>query len=212
MIDPKLEEYAENHTSPEDEVLYELNRKTHLEVLRPNMLSGHLQGRFLQMISEMIRPQRILEIGTYTGYSTICLARGLKAGGTITTIDNNAELETMIRYYIKKAGLSAATDLRIGEAADILKTLEGPFDLAFIDADKENYLNYYSLAKEKVVSGGYILVDNVLWYGKVVEETAAGDRETEAIKAFNEVVQQDEEVENMLLPLRDGLMLIRKKT
>lgn len=210
MIDRTIEEYAENHTTAEDEVLYDLNRKTHLEVLRPNMLSGHLQGRFLQMVSEMIQPQRILEVGTYTGYATICLARGLKPGGKITTIDNNEELEAMIRSYIERAGLTSKADIRIGDASAIIKTLDDVFDLAFIDADKENYLNYYRLVKAKVRKGGYILVDNVLWYGKVVEETEKDDRETEAIKAFNEMVQKDEEVENLLLPVRDGLMLIKK--
>lgn len=210
MIDRTIEEYAENHTTAEDEVLYDLNRKTHLEVLRPNMLSGHLQGRFLQMVSEMIQPQRILEVGTYTGYATICLARGLKPGGKITTIDNNEELEAMIRSYIERAGLTSKADIRIGDASAIIETLDDVFDLAFIDADKENYLNYYRLVKAKVRKGGYILVDNVLWYGKVVEETGKDDQETEAIKAFNEMVQKDEEVENLLLPVRDGLMLIKK--
>lgn len=210
MIERTIEEYAEEHTTPEDEVLFELNRKTHLKVLRPKMLSGHLQGKFLQMISEMIQPQHILEIGTYTGYATICLARGLKKGGKITTIERNAELESMIRQYIRKAGLESSVNLKMGDAITILKQSNELFDLAFIDADKENYLTYYSLIKEKIRKGGYIIVDNVLWYGKVINEAESKDPDTTAIKAFNDYVQEDTDVENLMIPFRDGLSIIKK--
>lgn len=210
MIDRTIEDYAEEHSTAEDEVLFDLNRKTHLNVLRPKMLSGHLQGKFLQMISEMIQPQRVLEVGTYTGYATICLARGLREGGKVTTIEKNPELETMIREYIKKAGLEESVVLKMGDATTILKETDQLFDLAFIDADKENYLSYYSLVKDKIRKGGYIIVDNVLWYGKVVNDAENKDPDTIAIKAFNDYVQEDNEVENLMLPFRDGLSLIKK--
>ncbi|HKK10777.1 MAG TPA: O-methyltransferase [Bacteroidales bacterium] len=210
MIERTIEEYAEEHTTPEDEVLFDLNRKTHLKVLRPKMLSGHLQGKFLQMISEMIQPQHILEVGTFTGYATICLARGLKKGGKITTIERNAELESMIRQYIRKAGLESSVNLKMGDASTILKQSDELFDLAFIDADKENYLTYYSLIKEKIRKGGYIIVDNVLWYGKVINEAESKDPDTSAIKAFNDYVQEDADVENLMIPFRDGLSIIKK--
>ncbi len=210
MIDKRIEEYAEEHSSPEDDVLYDLNRKTHLNVIRPKMLSGHLQGRFLQMISEMIQPQRILEIGTYTGYSTICLGRGLAADGKIITIERNPELETMIHNYIAKAGLTGKTILKMGDAAKILPQLDETFDLAFIDADKENYIAYYEMIKPKIRKGGYILADNALWYGKVIDPSQQADDETAGIIAFNNYIQEDTEVENLLLPFRDGLMLIKK--
>lgn len=210
MINKKIEEYAEEHSSPEDEVLYDLNRKTHLNVVRPKMLSGHLQGRLLQMISEMLKPQRILEIGTYTAYSTICLGRGLAGDGKIITIEKNPELETMIRDYIAKAGLKDKTILEIGDAMQILPRLEDSFDLAFIDADKENYIAYYDMIKPKIRKGGYILADNALWYGKVIDPTQETDRETAGITAFNEYVQEDTDVENLLLPFRDGIMIMKK--
>lgn len=210
MIERTIEEYAEEHSTPEDEVLFDLNRKTHLEVPGSNMLSGHLQGKFLHMISEMIQPQHILEVGTYTGYATICLARGLKEGGKITTIEKNPELETMIREYIRMAGLEDSVDLKMGDATTILKQTNQFFDMAFIDADKENYLTYYNLVKEKIRKGGYILVDNVLWYGKVVNEAKSKDSDTVAIKALNDYVQEDADVENLMLPFRDGLSIIKK--
>lgn len=210
MINKKIEEYAEEHSSPEDDVLYDLNRKTHLNVVRPKMLSGHLQGRLLQMISEMLKPQRILEIGTYTAYSTICLGRGLAGDGKIITIEKNPELETMIRDYIAKAGLKDKTILEIGDAMQILPRLEGSFDLAFIDADKENYIAYYDMIKPKIRNGGYILADNALWYGKVIDPAQETDHETAGITAFNEYVQEDTDVENLLLPFRDGIMIMKK--
>lgn len=208
----KLENYITDHTSAEQEVLRELNRETHVKVLFPRMMSGHLQGKFLQMVSWMIRPGRVLEIGTYTGYSAICLAGGLKEQGVVHTIEINPELEDIILKYVVKAGLSDKIQLHIGDAIDIIPDLDETFDLVFIDADKENYLNYYHLVFDKVREGGFILADNALWDGKVVEEKKRYDKETEGIIKFNDFVQNDDRVENVLLPVRDGIMIIRKTT
>jgi predicted O-methyltransferase YrrM len=208
LINPELQQYAEQHTSRESGLLASINRETHAYVLSPRMLSGHLQGRVLAMISKMIRPKLILEIGTYTGYSAICLAEGLASQGTLITIDKNVELEDMVRRNFKAAGLSSVIDFRIGNALDILPSLGLFFDLVFIDADKENYGKYYDIAIDKVNLNGYLLADNVLWSGKVLEENP--DLDTAAIKAFSRKVQDDPRVENVLLPIRDGIMLIRK--
>lgn len=211
LIHPDIEKYAQQYSSPESDVLKRLNRETHAKVLRPRMLSGHMQGKLLEMISFMLRPERIVEIGTYTGYSAICLARGLKPGGKLHTIDHNPELEDFTRSFFDEAGLSSVIEYHIGEASDILPGLKGPFDLAFIDADKENYLHYYEVIMNKVRAGGIILADNVLWSGKVLSETAAkADVEAEALMEFNKFVQGDHRVENLLLPFRDGLSVIRK--
>ena len=211
LIHPDIEKYAQQHSSPESEVLKRLNRETHAKILRPRMLSGHMQGKLLEMISYMLRPERIVEIGTYTGYSAICLARGLKPGGKLHTIDHNPELEDFTRSFFEEAGLSEIIEYHIGEASDILPGLQGPFDLAFIDADKENYLYYYEIIMSELHTGGIILADNVLWSGKVLSETAAkGDVEAEALMEFNKFVQGDPRVENLLLPFRDGLSVIRK--
>ncbi len=164
----ELQQYVENHTSPESEVLKKLNRDTHVNVLKPRMLSGHLQGRLLAMISQMLRPQHILEIGTYTGYSAICLAEGLAANGTLHTIDVNAELEEMARRYFAEAGLTNKIKYYLGPALTIIPTLPYIFDLVFIDADKINNATYYDLVIDKVRSGGFIIIDNVLWSGKVI--------------------------------------------
>jgi len=208
----KLENYITDHTSAEQEVLRELNRETHVKVLFPRMMSGHLQGKFLQMVSWMIRPGRVLEIGTYTGYSAICLAGGLKEQGVVHTIEINPELEDIILKYVVKAGLSDKIKLHIGDAIDIIPDLDETFDLVFIDADKENYLNYYHLVFDKVREGGFILADNALWDGKVVEDKKRYDKETEGIIKFNDFVQNDGRVENVLLPVRDGIMIVRKIT
>lgn len=205
-----IEQYAQEHSSAEMEILAELSRETQAKVLRPRMLSGHIQGTFLQIISKLAQPKRILEIGTYTGYSAICLAQGLPEGGIIHTIDVNDELEPMIRRYIEKAGLTNKITLHIGNALNIIPAMNETWDLVFIDADKENYLNYYNLVFEKVRSGGLIIADNVLWSGKVLDENE-NDSETAAIRAFNQHVHKDDRVEHMLLPLRDGLMMTRKK-
>lgn len=205
-----IEQYAQEHSSVEMEILAELSRETQAKVLRPRMLSGHIQGTFLQMISKLAQPKRILEIGTYTGYSAICLAQGLQKDGLIHTIDVNDELEPMIRRYIEKAGLTNKITLHIGNALNIIPAINETWDLVFIDADKENYLNYYNQVFEKVRSGGLIIADNVLWSGKVLDENE-NDSETAAIRAFNQYIHKDERIEHLLLPLRDGLMMIRKK-
>lgn len=208
LIDSRLQHYAEQHTTPENELLASVNRETHAKVLMPRMLSGHLQGRLLAMISHMIKPLHVLEIGTYTAYSTICLAEGLRQGGKVTTIDINEELEDTVRRNIAKAGLSKVIDYRIGDAADIIPRLTEMFDLVFIDADKENYCRYLDMVIDKVVLNGFILADNVLWSGKVLHEKP--DKDTRAIQEFNRKVQQDQRFENVLIPIRDGIMLIRK--
>ena len=205
-----INNYSETHTSAESELLAELNRKTHLKVLMPNMLSGHLQGRLLAMISKMIQPSRVLEIGTYTGYSALCMAEGLTAEGKIFTIDINEELESMVRDYIAKAKLDQKINFIVGNALEVIPELDEEFDLVFIDADKENYFKYYNLIIEKLRPGGFILADNVLWSGKVLDLDNNKDSETMALNSFNEQIQNDKRVENILLPIRDGLMLLRK--
>ena len=212
FIPPDLAQYAEAHTSPEPETLRQLNRETHAKVLSPRMLSGHLQGRVLALLSHLLRPMRVLEIGTYTGYSALCLAEGLAEGGKVITLDVNEELERMVRSYVEKAGMADRVDFRIGHAADLIPQLDETFDLVFIDADKANYGLYYDLVFDKVRPGGIIVADNVLWSGKVVQpEAAKKDKELRAILAFNARIQGDDRVENVLLPLRDGLMVVRKK-
>ena len=209
LVDSGLLRYSEEHTTPETELLRKINRDTHSDVARPRMLSGHLQGRLLAMISRMVRPSRILEIGTYTGYSAICLAEGLRPGGKIITLDSNEELEDRVRGYIKNAGLEKVIDFRIGKASELIPSLKEKFDLVFIDADKENYGAYFDLVIDLVAEGGLILADNVLWSGKVLDPKP--DKDTLAIREFNRKIQRDDRVENVLLPVRDGIMLIRKK-
>lgn len=200
--------YVEHHTSPESDLLKQISRDTHAQVLMPRMLSGHLQGRFLAMISQFIQPKYILEIGTYTGYSAICLAEGLASDGKLITIDVNEELENRVRGYFRKADLETKVDYRIGDAAKIIPTLDVMFDLVFIDADKENYSLYYDLVFDNVKIGGAILADNVLWSGKVTQTKT--DKDTRALIEFNKKVNNDTRVEALLLPLRDGIMMLRK--
>jgi caffeoyl-CoA O-methyltransferase len=208
FIDPALSAYAEQHSTAESLVLRQINRDTHANVLMPRMLSGHLQGRLLAMISRMIKPWSVLEIGTYTGYSAICLAEGLQRGGKIITIDKNEEIEKRIKGNFAVAGIAEAVDLRIGNAVEIIPTLSGPFDLVFIDADKERYSQYFDLVIEKLNPGGILLADNVLWSGKILD--ANPDKDTRAILEFNKKVNEDPRVENLLLPVRDGIMIARK--
>jgi predicted O-methyltransferase YrrM len=209
FISEDLEKYIEQHTSAESEVLKALDRETNLKVMSPRMLSGHVQGQALRMISMMIKPRNILEIGTFTGYSAVCFADGLQPGGKLTTIDINAELEPMVRRYFKEAGVEDKINYLLGNALEIIPTLKDTFDLVFIDADKENYSNYYYLVIDKLPSGAFIIADNVLWSGKVV--LPKPDKDTRALMEFNDKVQADDRVENVLFPVRDGFMLIRKK-
>lgn len=206
-----LEKYILEHTEEEDPVLKELNRETHLNVLRPRMLSGHLQGRILEMFSYMIRPDRILEIGTFTGYSAICLAKGLKEGGKLHTIELNDELENIARKYIDKAGLANQIVCHMGNACEIIPALDETFDLVFLDGDKREYSHYFDLVFDKIRPGGFIFADNILWSGKVTQEVDPRDEQTIGILQFNDKMKDDPRVSQVILPLRDGLMLIRKK-
>jgi len=208
IIQKDLQDYAEKHTTEESPILAKINRDTHAQVLMPRMLSGQLQGRVLSMISNMIRPQVILEIGTFTGYSAICLAEGLKENGKLITIDINEELRDRVSGYFREANLEDRIDYHIGDAATIIPGLRETFDLVFIDADKENYARYFDLVIDRVNLNGFIMADNVLWSGKVLDEKP--DKDTRAIVDFNAKVQRDPRVENVLLPIRDGIMLMRK--
>jgi len=210
-INPLLEKYILDHTEAEGKILEELNRKTHIEQIHPRMLSGHLLGKTLQMFSKMIQPEYILEIGTYTGYSAICLAQGLIKGGVLHTIEKNDELKDTINKYIVKARMLDKIKLHIGDALEIINQLDQKFDLVYIDAEKKEYLDYYNAVFEYVNPGGYIITDNVLWSGKVIEDKKSFDKETLAIFKFNQFVHKDKRVENVLLPVRDGLMILRKK-
>lgn len=211
IMKPGIEKYAREHTSAELPVLSHLSRATHLRTHQPQMLSGHLQGVFLQMISHMIRPSAILEIGTFTGYSAICLAQGLKPEGKLITMDINPEMEDFAAPYFQEAGLEDKITMLIGDANEIIEKQKGPFDLVFIDADKENYIHYFDLVFPKVSPGGYILADNTLWYGKVLLPDAETDRETAGIISFNKYIQNHKGIEHLLIPLRDGIMMARKK-
>jgi len=210
FLNKELANYIEGHTAEENSILKKINRETNAKVLMPRMLSGHLQGRFLSLISHMIRPELILEVGTYTGYSALCMAEGLAEGGKLYTIDVNEELESMVKGFVKEAKLEDKIIPLVGNALQIIPTLDFTFDLVFIDADKINYLKYYQLILDKVRKGGFIIADNVLWSGKVVTADKI-DKDTKAIMEFNDFVHQDERVENVLLPIRDGLMILRKK-
>ncbi len=209
--DKKINKYILNHIDPEDEVLKELDRETNLNILGARMISGHLQGQVLTMLSKMIQPENILEIGTFTGYSAICLAKGLQKNGKLITIEINDELESIATTYFKKAGLTNSIEQRIGEATQIIPKLNRTFDLVFIDADKRDYTTYFNLVFEKVKPGGYIIADNTLWNGKVVETPASDDLQTKEIIAFNTFIKNNNRVEKVILPLRDGMTIIRKK-
>jgi predicted O-methyltransferase YrrM len=210
FIDEELLAYCEAHSTAEDDVLQSLNRETYAKVMSPRMLSGHLQGQFLTFISSMLQPESILEIGTYTGYSAICLARGLKPNGKLITIDVNDELKEMVEQYLSKANVLASCEVLTGDAEKIIPTLNDKFDLVFIDANKEAYSRYYDIVFDKVRIGGYILADNVLWSGNVIKEEKNWDRDTKHITAFNDKVNADSRTEKILLPIRDGLYLIKK--
>ena len=210
ILDREIQKYIENHSQPETEVLKELNRETHLKVVGATMLSGPLQGSTLAMFVALLQAKNILEIGTYTGYSAIWMAGAMPEGGKLHTIDKNEELEDMMHRYFEKAGVADKIVSHIGNALDIIPSLEETFDLVYIDADKENYLNYYELVVEKTRKGGLIVADNVLWYGKVLSPEENQDKATQAIIDFNTHVHNDRRVENVLFPIRDGLMVARK--
>ncbi|MFO0357315.1 MAG: O-methyltransferase [Sphingobacteriaceae bacterium] len=211
FIEKAIQFYSENHSQDESELLKKLNRETFLKVPQPRMLSGHLQGRFLSFISKLISPNRILEIGTYTGYSALCLAEGLAENGKLMTIDPNEETNFFAKKFFSESNYSDKIELLQGQALTIIPQLNDVFDLVFIDADKKNYQNYYDAVITKVRKGGLIIADNVLWSGKVVEEVGKMDADTKLIHSFNEFVSKDERVESLLLPVRDGLMILRKK-
>jgi caffeoyl-CoA O-methyltransferase len=208
FIKPEIQNYSEQHTSEESPLLKNISRDTHAQVMMPRMLSGHLQGRVLSMISHMIRPLNILEIGTYTGYSAVCLAEGLREGGKLITIDINDELEERVRKYFDQARITERVSFLIGNALEIIPTLNERFDLVFIDADKENYSRYFDLVIDRVNLNGFILADNVLWSGKVLNPNS--DKDTRAIHEFNRRIHDDTRVENVLVPIRDGIMVARK--
>jgi predicted O-methyltransferase YrrM len=210
MIHPSIENYLENHTSEEPEVLKKLRRDTHLKTVYPQMLSGHVMGKFLEMISRMVAPTRILEIGTFTGYSAICLAQGLKPEGKIFTVESNPEMTEFAAPYFAEANLQDRVVQLCGNALEIIATLDFSFDLVFIDAAKHEYTDYYRAVFGKVAPGGIMLVDNVLWDGKVLKDEP-DDKDTEGIMRFNEFVKNDDRVDKVMLPLRDGIFLIRKK-
>ena len=209
FINKDIFEYSEKYSQQEPKILQELNRETHLKVLNPRMLSGFFQGRLLSIISKLIKPKKVLEIGTYTGYSAICIAEGMNKNGIIHTIDKNEELNIIQKKYFKKSGLEDNIVQYNGCALEIIPKIEEKFDLIFIDADKENYINYFNLVMDKLNSNGVILADNVLWSGKVIN-SEDHDLTTTVLREFNKRVNNDNRVETILLPIRDGISIIRK--
>ena len=209
FISDQLQQYIDNHSMEESDLLKALDRETHQKVLQPRMISGSYQGRLLALLAKMIGPKKILEVGTYTGYSTLCMAEGLTMGGSIDTIDHNEELADMQRRYFNQSPYGNQIIQHLGEAKDILKTLAGPYDLVFLDADKENYPHYFDLIIDKLETGGILLSDNVLWSGKVLEK--ATDEATSALQEYNHKINTDVRVETVVLPIRDGLTITRKR-
>ena len=211
FLPESIDTYVADHSQQEPEILKQLNKETWQKVLNPRMLSGAFQGRVLSMLSKLIQPTTILEIGTYTGYSALCLAEGIKEGGKLFTIDKNEELEDFSKSYFDKSDYSKQIKQLIGNALDVIPTIPEKFDLVFIDADKSNYENYFNLIIDKMNPGGVILSDNVLWSGKVVEELNPKDIDTKALLVYNKLLNTDERVETVLLPIRDGLTISRVK-
>jgi caffeoyl-CoA O-methyltransferase len=212
QIPENLEHYILSHSEQEDELLKELSRETNVKIYHPRMLSGHLQGQLLSMLVKMIRPRRILEIGTFTGYSAICMAKAMDNQSHLDTIEINDELETFTRSFIERAGLNEKISLHIGNAIDILPTLKESYDLVFIDGNKAEYLDYYHLVFDKIPSGGFIFADNVLWDGKVISKNLRdNDYFTHGIREFNAFLKEDQRVEKVIFPIRDGIFVIRKK-
>ncbi|HTL83154.1 MAG TPA: O-methyltransferase [Bacteroidia bacterium] len=210
FIDPQIEQYAINASSPESELLARISRETFLKTYMPRMLSGHLQGRILSMFSKMLAPKLIVEVGTFTGYSAICLAEGLAENGRLITIDINEELKPKVVPYFEEAGFGNKIEMRCGDAAQLLKEIPDGVDLVFLDADKENYLLYWNILFPKLRSGGILIADNVLWSGKVLEKEST-DPETVGLKAFTQAVAAEKNSEQVLIPVRDGLLVVRKK-
>jgi caffeoyl-CoA O-methyltransferase len=211
MTDPVLlDQYIINHISPEEDYLRELDRETNLKMIGSRMLSGHLQGQILTMISSMIKPRHILEIGTFTGYSALCLAKGLAEGGQLHTIEIDDEMGPMAQKYFLKAGMADRIVQHIGDARQIIPSIKQSFDLVFIDADKREYCDYYHLVFDHIPIGGFLLADNILWSGKVADPEAADEAQTRGILDFNDLVQNDPRVQNVILPVRDGIMLVQK--
>ena len=210
IVNNKIEDYIRKNSSKEPQILKDLNKETYLKVLNPRMLSGHLQGRFLSIITKLLKPKKILEIGTYTGYSAICMSEGLVENGIIHTIDINEELVSIQNKYFAKSKCNNSIIQHVGDARNIIKSINEKFDLVFLDADKENYIEYYELVIEKVKKGGLIIADNVLWTGKVVEPEKDDDELTQYLIDFNKMINEDDRVENIILPLRDGLNVILK--
>ena len=209
FISSKLQQYIDEHSMEESDLLKALDRETHQKVLQPRMLSGSYQGRLLALLAKIIEPKKILEVGTYTGYATLCMAEGLATGGSIDTIDYNEELSDIQRRYFDQSSYRSQIIQHLGEAKDVIKTLTGPYDLVFLDADKENYPNYFDLIIDKLERGGVILSDNVLWSGKVLEK--ADDEATSALQEYNHKINTDARVETIILPIRDGLTITRKR-
>jgi predicted O-methyltransferase YrrM len=210
LLSDELKSYLESSCEPESDLLKQIDRDTNIKVSLPRMLSGHYQGRVLSMLSKLVKPQRILEVGTFTGYASLCLAEGLSKDGILHTIDINAELEDMVRSSFSKSDLGSQIIYHIGNALEIIPNLDEVFDLIFIDADKKNNETYYNLTIDKLRSGGLIIVDNVLWSGKVIGEKKT-DSATTSISDFNEMIRSDQRVEKLILPVRDGVYIIRKK-
>lgn len=211
FLDPAIDNYSSSHSAPESELLAELSRETHLKTTMPRMLSGHLQGRLLSLLSKLVNPEMILEIGTFTGYSTLCLAEGLKDGGKLISIDSNDETSAIAKKYVDKGGFNGKIELLHADATVAIPAMSGPFGLVFIDADKENYGNYFDMVIGKMKKGGLIIADNVLWSGKVLEPVKPNDKETLGLMEFTKKVCADSRVEQLLLPVRDGLMILRVK-
>ncbi|AWH84898.1 methyltransferase [Flavobacterium album] len=209
FISEELEDYAAFHSENEPELLAALNKETHQKILQPRMLSGHFQGRVLSMISKLVSPQHILEIGTYTGYASLCLAEGLRENGTLDTIDNNEELYDLQGKYFRMSPWKDQITQHLGNALEIIPTLQKKFALVFIDADKENYINYFKMIVPMMNKGGIILSDNVLWSGKVLEPVKANDKSTNVLLEYNRLLKEDPRVETVLLPIRDGLTVSR---
>ena len=209
FISNKLQQYIDDHSMVESDLLKALDRETHQKVLQPRMLSGSYQGRLLALLAKMIQPKKILEVGTYTGYATLCMAEGLATGGSIDTIDYNEELSDIQGRYFDQSPYRSQIVQHLGEAKDVIKTLTGPYDLVFLDADKENYPHYFDLVINKLETGGVILSDNVLWSGKVLEK--ATDEATSALQEYNHKINTDARVETIILPIRDGLTITRKR-